>query len=124
MQEIIDIQETASWLVPIDSFTACGDLWELVSGMRGVPQDKQQRLYILALREARVRGALRHWFKIPTESMVSDALTKVMVSRVLYELLTSGTWTPWRTTAKPVLVRKIRRIWGDHSERDLVDLAE
>ena len=92
LSEMISIQEAAAWAIPIDHFTDCRDLFQLVVGEKGIPQDRYQRLYILSLREDRIKGAIRYFFWIPTLSMIVDALTKVLVSPQLYDLLTHGWW--------------------------------
>ena len=99
---LIHLQETAAWPIPIDHFTDCRDLYELMTGERGIPQDRHQRLYVAALREDRTTGAIRHVYKIPTQWMCSDALTKAMLSVVLYELLTTGYWFLNNTTTQKV----------------------
>ncbi len=73
----------------------CVDLWELSCGLRGVPQDKSQRLGILAIREERRSFRLRRLYHIVTHFMLADPMTKHIgyVSKSLYELLTSGNWT-------------------------------
>ena len=67
-----------------------GRIRTLETCLKGVPQDRHQRLYVLSLRENRVNGRLRKCFLIPTEIMGADALTKKMISRQLMNLLTSG----------------------------------
>ena len=37
--------------LPVDAYVDCMDLWEVCCGLRGTPQDKSQRLGILAPRE-------------------------------------------------------------------------
>eukprot|EP00959_Pyramimonas_sp_CCMP1952_P399540 8371310-Pyramimonas_sp.AAC.1 len=51
-------------------------MFELVTGLKGVPQDRQQRLAVMALGEERMTGRVRHTVHIPTDVMLSDALTK------------------------------------------------
>lgn len=80
IKESIHIQETGAFCFPIDDYGDCKDLWELMTGMKGVPQDRHQRLYVLSLREDRMTGRIRKTVLVPTEIMVADALTKVMVS--------------------------------------------
>ena len=60
LSTFIEIQEAGAWMVPIDHFTDCRDLFHLVVGEKGVPQDRYQRLYILALREDRIKGTIRY----------------------------------------------------------------
>jgi hypothetical protein len=92
VQELIQIQTDVSWPIPIDHYTDCGDFFELVTGSKGCPQDKTQRLHILSVREDRITRRIRFFVQIPTESMLVDALTKVMLSGLLMTFLTSGFW--------------------------------
>ena len=73
----------------------CMDLWELSCGMRGIPQDKGQRLGVLAIREERKSLRLRRLFHFNTQWMLADQLTKFLgyVSPTLMELISSGHWT-------------------------------
>lgn len=56
-----------------------------------MPQDKNQRIYVLSLRESRLAGRRIKWMAlVPPRSMVADALTKPMVSVQMMTLLTTG----------------------------------
>ena len=83
LQTLIQIQEKGNWLFPIDHYTDCRDLFQLVVGEKCVPQDRYQRLYVLSLREDRIKGSIRRFIWIPTCSMIVDPLTKPMISKVL-----------------------------------------
>ena len=63
-------------LVPVDCFTDCMDVWELVCSARGLSNDKTQRLVILGLREYRRFGFFRALLHIPTCCMLADGITK------------------------------------------------
>lgn len=52
--QLTEMQEHGNPTIPSDFYTDCQDLWELVTGMLTLPQDKSQRLYILGIREARL----------------------------------------------------------------------
>ena len=65
-------QESGLRDMPVDDFTDCRDFYELASGDKSITQDKGQRLYILAFREARLHGRLRWLILTPTESMTAD----------------------------------------------------
>ena len=62
LSTLIQIQEDALWVIPIDHCTDCNDLFQLVVGDKGVPQDRYQRVYIMSLREDRVTGHIRRFF--------------------------------------------------------------
>ena len=83
-------QERGCDFLPVVAYTDCRDFYELTTGKQNVPQDTSQRVYILCHREARVVGRLRWTILIPTQCMLADALTKVMVAKQLLGLLTSG----------------------------------
>jgi hypothetical protein len=90
LQELAALQEHGNDALPIDHYTDCRDLFELVTGEKTLPQDKAQRIYTLALKEARLCGRIRWFILIPTQCMTSDALTKPMLSRSLLHLLSAG----------------------------------
>eukprot|EP00959_Pyramimonas_sp_CCMP1952_P101945 2131992-Pyramimonas_sp.AAC.1 len=64
-------------IVPCDGITDCMDLFELVSGGRGLTTDKTQRISIMSLREDRLTGRFRRITHVPTASMLSDGMTKL-----------------------------------------------
>ena len=92
---LLEMGDIAHRQIPHDHYIDCMDLWELSCGMRGIPQDKSQRLGILAMREERRSHRLRRLFHVITHFMLADPMTKHVgyVSKSLYELLTSGHWT-------------------------------
>eukprot|EP00959_Pyramimonas_sp_CCMP1952_P449393 9409732-Pyramimonas_sp.AAC.1 len=92
MKDLTNIQDNAELMIPIDHWTDCRDFFELNFGLKGVPQDRHQRLYVLSVREDRLRGYIRRLFWRPTTAMVADGLTKSMLSEILYDLITYGYW--------------------------------
>ena len=91
VEQMISIEDVGTFTVPIVSLTDCLDLLELISGARGVPQDKGQRLIILSLRERRILQKTMGHGHIDTRDMLANALTKrVTDCPQLGELLTSG----------------------------------
>ena len=90
LQALIATQEQGIPRLPFDSYTDCRDFFELASGDKSVSQDKNQRLYVLAFREARMSGGTRFMILCPTQSMTADALTKSMISPPLMKLLSCG----------------------------------
>lgn len=68
-----------------ENASACRDFFELRAGARH--PSGQQRLYILAFKEARVSGRLT-----PTEYTLADALMKPMTARVIRSSSNSVTW--------------------------------
>ena len=79
----------------VDAYIDCVDLWELCCGLRGIPQDKSQRLGVLAIRGERRTLRLRRLYHIRTQYMLADMLTKIVGadSKSLLELLSCGQWT-------------------------------
>ncbi|CAJ1430110.1 unnamed protein product, partial [Effrenium voratum] len=119
LHQMINMQEKGIDNCPIDSYTDCRDLYELVTGEKSMPQDKTQRLYIMALKEARCTGRLRMWSLIPTECMTADDLTKPMTSKCLNALLSTGMLEFWNQPEHPV-ESKILPLVKDLEESDLM----
>ena len=92
LQALAAAQERGCDFLPMDVYTDYRDFYELTTGVQNIPQDKSQRVYILCHREACVVGRLRlRWtILILRQSMLADALTKVMVAKQLLGLLTTG----------------------------------
>ena len=92
---LMQIIETGLLPVPHDHVIDCMDLWDLSCGQKGIPQDKSQRLGILAIREERRSLRLRRLYHVTTHYMLCDLLTKYSgyFSRSLQELVTCGIWT-------------------------------
>ena len=72
------MEATGRYDIATDAVTDCRDLYELVTGARGVPQDKTQRLIVLSLRERRMLGRVRSYIWCDTDSMLANGLTKVV----------------------------------------------
>ena len=66
------------------------DLFELVTGARGLSTDKNQRLVIVALREDRMSNRVRSFQHWPTTIMLADALTKPGTFLQMLRFCTSG----------------------------------
>ena len=108
-----DVQ--GEYTVPVDSWTDCLDLLELTTGLKGVPQDRHQRLAILALREKRVAGRIRLSYWMQTDWMIANALTKHDANcPTMWDLLTKGRWD----IGGNVRIRKTIKA-ADHEESDL-----
>lgn len=90
----LQLQDDGHVPIPTDLMIDCMDCWELCTGYRGVPQDKSQRLAILALREERKRLRLRRLYHVRARWMLSDMLTKFIGcdSWSLAQLMTCGRW--------------------------------
>ena len=107
LQSLIACQEHGVKHLPVDTYTDCKDFYELCSGSGNVPQDKNQRLYVLAYREARMAGRVRWMCLIPTQSMTADALTKSMLAPPMMELLSAGTTTFRNEENHPIIMRSL-----------------
>ena len=90
LKELTHLQEGGSPLFPVDTSTDCRDFFELSTGTRAMAQDKLQRLYICAFKEARVTGRLRFFMLTPTQYMLADPLTKPMTAPMMMMALDSG----------------------------------
>eukprot|EP00435_Cladocopium_sp_Y103_P015804 s1188_g3.t2 len=119
LKQLIYIQENGNPELPIDFYGDCKDLWELVTGMRTLPQDKGQRLYVLGVKEARISGKIRQIVLVPTECMTSDALTKPLIHGSLLQLMTSGTVSFYNMPNHPVLSRVLPTL-ADYDEHDII----
>ena len=121
LSQLIKVQENGHDKLPIDDYGDCKDVFELVTGMRTLPQDKTQRLYILALRETRLSGRMRQLCLVPTQSMTADPLTKSMVLEPMNLLLSCGIIRFRNEPGHPVLIltRSIRMV-NDLDEEHLL----
>lgn len=119
LDQLVKIQEGGNPMLSCDYCMDCKDLWELITGSKVLPQDKSQRLYILGIREARLVGQIRLMILVPTESMLSDALTKPMLSPGLLMLLTSGKVEIFNMPNHDVLSRIMPSL-QEYDENDLV----
>ena len=112
------MNNTGQYVVAIDHLTDCKDMFELVTGLKGVPQDRQQRLAIMALREERMTGRGRNTLHIPTDVMLSDALTKPGTFPQLMYLLTTSI-AKFHGSKKPITCKRMLHRPGAFSESDL-----
>jgi len=78
LKELIDVESTGQYDVPIDTMTDCFDLFELVTGSKGIPQDKSQRLIVMSLQERRMMLRTRCYIWVNTNAMLANGLTKTM----------------------------------------------
>ena len=117
--QLTELQEHGNPSIPSDFYTDCQDLWELVTGMLTLPQDKSQRLYVLGIREARLCGRIRLFTLVPTQSMLADGLTKPMESPALLLLLSAGKVEMFGVDGHPVKSRVLPSL-RDMEENDLL----
>ena len=47
--ELLDLEADGKYDLAIDTFTDCMDLYQLSTGVKGVPQDRTQRLHDLVV---------------------------------------------------------------------------
>ena len=78
--------------VPVDHVTDCMDLFELITGQRGLSSDKGQRLAVMSLREDRMTGRTRYSIHCTTRAMLADGLTKPGIFNQLLAFATTGQW--------------------------------
>ena len=110
-------------IVPVDHVTDCMDLFELVTNVKGLSNDKAQRLAILALREDRITRRIRNFIHIPTKAMLADGLTKDGVFEQLLYCATTGRWRLKLNAEQWVRVRSRIACEGPSvKERELLEL--
>ena len=119
IKDLIQVQEEGDPKLPIDFYGDCRDLFELTTGLRTLPQDKSQRLYILSLKECRLSGRMRLLTLIPTQCMTSDSLTKPMIHDSMLNLLTTGTVRFFNEPNHPVTSRILPAV-HEYDEHDLM----
>ena len=107
LQSLLVCQEQGIRELPIDHMTDCRDVFELASGEKAIPQDKGQRLYILAIRESRMCNRIRWLILVPTASMTADSLTKSMLSPPMMLLLSSGKVVFWNEEKHKLTLRSL-----------------
>ena len=117
----IEIQENAAWAIPVDHCTDCKDVFEFVTGFKGVPQDRYQRVYVMGLREDRIKQAIRRFFWIPTTAMLADCLTKPMISSIMYDLLHFGYWQFENKGINPLVALELQ-LNQDRPENEIINI--
>ena len=90
LQELIELESFGRFELPVISCTDCHDLVDLLTGQKGTPQDKSQRLIILSLRERRLLGKTSGTIWQDTQDMCANALTKRCNSSNLDSILETG----------------------------------
>ena len=123
MQALLVCQEKCVRQLPIDRMTDCKDLFELSSVEKSIPQDKSQRLCIMAIREARMCNRMRWLMLVPTASMTADSLTRSMLSPPMMVLLSSGKVVFWNEETHKLTMRSLdlqrEVLEGDFDKTDL-----
>ena len=120
---LIEIQESAAWALPIDQCTDCKDVFELITGQKGVPQDRYQRVYVMSLREERMKQGIRRFLWIPTTAMLADSLTKQMISNIMYDLLHFGFWQFDSNNLNPLIAMELQ-LSNHFDESEIVNIKD
>ena len=118
LKDLIKIQTAGKPEMPLDMYGDARDLYELIAGLKTMPQDKTQRLYVLSIKEARLDGRVRMVTLVPTNYMLADSLTKSMVHEMMLMLLTTGLIRLRGVEKHPIVTRVLPTI--DCDERDLM----
>ncbi|CAE7490455.1 ACBD6 [Symbiodinium pilosum] len=100
VQSLLLLQEGGVPELPCDGYTDCKDLWELASGSTSVAQDKTQRLPDFPAGSALT----------PTESMLSDALTKGMLAPQMMGVLSSGVVQFFNEAKHKMTLRRVPKV--------------
>ena len=77
-----------------------------VCGVKGMSNDKNQRLVITSLREDRSRGCIRRFMHWPTAVMLADGLTKGGYFAQLMRYATTGLLVVSLPNGKQIRVRR------------------
>ena len=85
LEQCIAIEEHGAFDMPLWQVTDCMDLLELITGKKGVPQDRSFRLIILALREKRLTSRFSASIHVDTNDMLANVLTKRVTHDVLLQ---------------------------------------
>jgi hypothetical protein len=116
VDDMIRIEERGLFDLSHDMVTDCNDLYELLTGHKGIPQDRSQRLIIMSLRELRVTGRIRNVFWCDTTDMLANSLTKhTAYDEQLWRLMKDGFLKVKKTTR-----RRFSEIFpADYTEKEL-----
>ena len=90
MNDLILMESHGLYDLEIVALTDCHDLVDLLTGTRGTPQDRSQRLIILSLRERRLLRKTSAVAWVDTRDMLANALTKRVSGSTLDILLDEG----------------------------------
>jgi hypothetical protein len=91
LEDLIEVELQGLYDTPIDIYTDCRDFFELTCGLKGVPQDRSQRLIIMSMRERRALRKFRSMSWINTQAMLVNAMTKhISFCPLLHNLFTYG----------------------------------
>ena len=90
VHHLLQLQDQNACIIPVDQVTDCMDLFELVTNVKGLSNDKAQHLAILALREDRITRRIRNFIHAPTKGMLADGLAKDGVFEQLLRFATTG----------------------------------
>ena len=123
LEVLMNVNNTAAFVMPIDHYTDCYDLFQLTCGLKGVPTDKTQRLAVLSIREDRISGRVRNFIHVPTNCMVMDGLTKAGTFPELMRLISSGEYRITTLAGKCVSL-KCRKRQQEYTEDDLVRMHD
>ena len=117
IDDLLWYEDHAIYDLPVDHVTDCFDMVELITGHRGVPQDRSQRLLILSLREKRMIGKFRHLMHCDTHDMPANRLTKFDgQDYALIALLDNG----WLLFKHPMQLRTAPKTkWPTYDESEL-----
>ena len=116
--KMMEVDLDGGYDVAIDLMTDCNDLFELLVGQKGVPQDKTQRLVIMALRERRLLQKVRCTLKVTDRDMLANPLTKHVAYQFVFDHFMK---TGELVLQDRMLFRKARKV-ADFDETDLVSL--
>eukprot|EP00959_Pyramimonas_sp_CCMP1952_P226463 4734987-Pyramimonas_sp.AAC.1 len=74
--DMLELSQKDIDVIAHDSMTDYRDLFELITGGRGIPSDKSQRVAIMTFREDRLHHRILSTLHVPTRVMLADGLIK------------------------------------------------
>ena len=87
LEHCIAVEEHGMFDMVLWQATDCMDLLELITGKKGVPQDRSFRLIILALREKRLTNRFAASIHVDTHDMLANSLTKHITHDAMMDLV-------------------------------------
>ena len=91
LTQCLAVEEAGLYDMQLWQMSDCLDLVELITGKKGVPQDRSLRLIIPALREKRLTSRVACSIHVETHDMLANALTKhITYDRLLSDVLAHG----------------------------------
>ena len=119
-RDLLEVHARSLNIIPTDMYTDAMNLWELICHGRTLPNDKNHRVGVLALREDRITRRIRNVIHIPTKIMLADQLTKRMLSEIFMCYCTTGIWNTNLAQDAKARIRRAARRPARYTEHELI----